>query len=234
MKPTGDSGESTSPPGPNIEEKGFIFDERYAEAIFNDPDGHKVLGKTLPCFSAWRRTLLERHDSPFMLGDKPSPYQLLQAVDCCLCSFPNMPRKPKNLWQRICELSRKLKIERRAEKNPKWFNAEVEKFSAYLKDYMAFPTFMMGDKAKGSGGIPQIDQTLMDVALYRCYTGCSREEAWDIPIGELSWMNASMAKTQGVDIRIVSTEEEKMVRLIKLQHLAEEEAKKQQEEESNG
>ena len=99
----------------------------------------------------------------------------------------------------------------------------------YLDDFCAFPKFMVGGDKKGgtisSSQIPQIDMTLMDVALYRFYTGCPRNEPWNIPLGELSWMNVAIAKTQGTDIRIITTEEDEHVRLLKLKLEADKAAK---------
>ena len=84
----------------------------------------------------------------------------------------------------------------------------------YIKDYLSPPVVMSNSSTVGEK-MPEIDRTLMEVALYRHYTNCPREEAWNIAIGEMSWMNAAIAKTQGANIHIVSTLEDKMLSNIR-------------------
>jgi hypothetical protein len=192
-----------------FEMSGFVFDERYAEAVLHVPGGHRVLGVRLRPFSAWHRTVLEYVDSPVMTGGEVGPADLRLAVEVCRRGFPDMPCAPRGLWARLCAESRAMKDARNRR-----FAQERAAFSAYLGDYVSMPVIMCnGGKGKvESAVIPDIDQTLMDVAVYRFYTGCPRNEPWDLPIGELGWMNAAIARTQGVQLSVVTTEEEERLR----------------------
>ena len=194
------------------EQAGFIFDERYVEAVLHVPGGHRVFGVKLRPFSAWHRTVLEYVDSPVMAGGEVKPADLRLAVEICRRGYPDMPVVKRGLWARICAESRARKDARN-----KGFAREQEAFSAYLADYISMPVVMFSG-SKGtveSAMIPDIDQTLMDVAVYRFYTGCPRNEPWDLPIGELGWMNTAIARTQGVKLSIVTTEEEARLKRLK-------------------
>lgn len=183
------------------DDKGFLFDERYAEAFFHVRD-HRVLGITLRPFSAWHRTVLEYLNSPVMTGEAMTGPDLRMAATVCSLAFPDLPPPPpKGVWAR-------LKAEHQAIKDQKAYAREVEAFWRYVGDYVSLPFLMVNNRKGDSKEIPDIDQTLMDVALYRYYTACPREEPWNLPLGELIWMNSAMAKTQGADIHVVSTHEE--------------------------
>jgi len=210
-------GEKPVSPASSLEEEGFAFDERYAEAFFHVR--HQVLGVSLRPFSAWHRTVLEYVNSPVMLGSHPSPADLRFAVEVCRRGFPDMPLAPSGLWGRLCAESTARRDLARAARRPDLHDAGVKAFFRYIDDYVSLPKVTFGGR-KGntgtSGGqVPDIDSTLMDVAIYRYYTGCPRPEPWDIPLGELSWMATAMAKTQGGDLHVVSTEEEAMLRRLK-------------------
>ena len=194
-----------------MDQAGFVFDERYVEAFMHLPDGHCVLGVKLKPFSAWHRTVLEYVDSPVMTGEPLSPGALRLAVEVCSRSFPDMPGPPRGLWARICAESRKMKDAARYEK-------EAVAFKAYVEDYVSLPRVMFGGKkgAVESAAIPDMDSTLMDVAIYRFYTGCPRSEPWDIPLGELTWMATAIARTQGVALSVLTTVEEQVLNKLKL------------------
>jgi hypothetical protein len=60
-----------------------------------------------------------------------------------------------------------------------------------------------------------MDETLLDVALYRHLTGCDRVEPWEIPIGELVWMTAAVARCKGLDLRVTTTADEERLERLK-------------------
>lgn len=185
----------------------FLFDERYAEAFFH-VGKHRVLGLELKPFSAWHRSVLEYINSPVMTGGELTAPDLRMAVKVCTLSYPDIPQPfPDGLWHR-------LKAEHQSRKDQRVLARETAAFWRYISDYLSPPYLMVNKKGEGSQ-LPDVDQTLMDVALYRFYTGSPRSEPWDIPIGELIWMNAAIAKTQGADLHVVSTQEEQMLRNLK-------------------
>ena len=63
---------------------------------------------------------------------------------------------------------------------------------------------MQKDKDTGGTKIIDIEPALMEVAFYTKMTGCRSEEAWNMSIGELSWLNAAMARTEGADFSVIT------------------------------
>jgi len=186
----------------------FVFDERYAEAFFH-VRSHRVLGIDLKPFSAWHRTVLEYINSPTMTGELMTPPDLRMAATVCSLQFPDVPSPRKTgFWS-------KIKAEHQMIKDHRVFEAQLKAFWSYISDYVSMPVLMMNGQNGESDQVPDIDQTLMDVALYRHNTSCPREEPWNIPIGELVWMNAAMARTQGTDLHVVSTIEEERLKQLK-------------------
>lgn len=194
---------------------GFVFDERYVEAFFHVR--HRVLGRALRPFSAWHRTVLEYVGSPFLTGEPVrslGPVRL--AVEVCGLRYPDLPRgrERRGWWGRLCAAADELRDARRERQAV----AASAAFVAYMEDYCSLPKLHISTRKVGPGGrvsmsaettrVPDMDETLMDVALYRTLTGCPREEPWDMPLGELIWMNAAMARTKGMDLRVLTTEEE--------------------------
>jgi hypothetical protein len=203
-------------PETKTESNGYVFDERYAEAFLHVPLGHRILGVKLKPFSAWHRTVLEYIDSPVVTGEQVLSGDLRMAVEVCRRNYPNTPPPAKGIGRFFSE-SRNRREANRAAGNPQRHLESVSAFFGYVEDYVSLPKLMFGSK-KGNvvterSAVPDIDQTLMDVAIYRYYTGCPRSEPWDLPLGELLWMNAAIAKTQGVDLHVVTTiEEESLLR----------------------
>ena len=175
----------------------FVFDERFAQAILNLPT-HRVLGKVLRPFSLWHKLQLEYHNSPVLTGADITITDLYLAVQICRTSYPTLalPKMPAKGWKKFLWM---LWAER--------VNLEQEgaAFSAYVQDYFSAPkieSFKKGER------VADMDDSLGDVALYRKMTGCPREEPWNIPIGELYWMNAAFSRSEGADFSIVTPIEE--------------------------
>jgi hypothetical protein len=221
------------------ERGGFVFDERFAEAFFHVPGGHRVLGRRLRPFCAWHRVQLEYLDNAFVMDDVlPEPGDLRLAVAVCSLRFPEVVRPPsvgRGWWRRITQLHAGRKDARLRE--TAWFAREVMRFRLYVADYLSLPKMHVAQK-KGKGGpggesmrLPDMDETLLDVALYRHLTGCDRVEPWEIPIGELVWMTAAVARCKGLDLRVTTTADEERLERLKEKRKAESEKAESTEKE---
>lgn len=204
-------------------EKHFDFDERYAEALIHRARGHVIWGVRLLPFSAWHQTVLEYAQSPILAGAEATGRDVRFMLDVCSLSFPKIPSRGSGLWSR---LRRGLRDEADMRLGRRTLAETIGAIQDYFTDYVSMPKVIFsGNKGAGGGGkesavmasgqMPDIDQTLMDVAAYRKYTGCPRNEPWDIPVGELSWMNAAMARMSGANLRVITTLEDEVLERLR-------------------
>lgn len=202
---------------------GFEFDSRYAEAFFSVP--HRCLGRALKPFSVWHKTMLEYADSPVLLGTVPSMAQLDYAVRVCVTGFPQLPDIPgagflARLW-RAWRFSRFNK------------EREIRAFYDYLDDYYSPPDIQRAPSKVQGETIPDMDDAIGAVAAYRGMTKCPRAEAWDLPYGELLWMNAALSRREGADFRILTPQAAERLRELKEQREKERMEKESQPEPDN-
>jgi hypothetical protein len=186
----------------------FVFDERFVEAFVSAPRGHVVLGKKLEPFSAWHKLQLEYVQSALMLGGEITLAALELAVAICQTRFPQVvnyrePRGRLAWWRKRWRAGRTD------------LAAAVAAFQAYVLDYVSGPVLIKDEGASKGAKLPDMDPVLNEVALYRKMTGCGREEPWNLPLGELAWMNAAFARMEGSKFSIVTPLEEEMVRRMK-------------------
>jgi hypothetical protein len=167
---------------------GFVFDENFVEAFAHRE--HRVLGFRLRPYSFWHRMQLEYSGSPFATGGSVTRAHLENAVAICRTQFGSFARPLPFRWAR----------------RPFWnIQREVEKFTAYVKDYTTTPRI----EADTSSGMvecrePDVDQILVEVAAYRRNTGCPRGEPWNLPMAEVYWMNACFARSEGAKFEILT------------------------------
>ena len=170
---------------------GFIFDPRFVEAFQNRQ--HIVLGQSLLPFSLWHKFQLEVADSPLMLGESIAFDDLWLAVLVCQTKFPEIASIPQTRWARYRRvwLSTAYRLKK-----------EVAAFDAYCADFASPPRILT--KTGDSGATPEIDDSLREAAFYRKMTGCPRNEPWDLPMGEVLWMNAVFAKHDGAEFSVLT------------------------------
>ncbi len=172
----------------------FVFDERFVRAF--TPGTHKVLGVVLKPFSYWHKFQLELCDSPFVTAEAVRFEDLERAVGICQTQYPQQYKEPKlSRWRKYKEIWRAAMNDL-----PK----ACRDFDRYLQAYVSSPKIMQKDKDTGGTKIIDIEPALMEVAFYTKMTGCRSEEAWNMSIGELSWLNAAMARTEGADFSVIT------------------------------
>jgi hypothetical protein len=200
----GIEGLGSSPP----EEAGcFVFDTRYVEALAHAPR-HRVLGRRLRPFCLWHRLQLEYANSPLLTGAPTTLADLEYAVAVCRTRFGELgvARPPVGCWRRWAAYIRQA-----------WWNVELEraKWTAYAMDYASSPKMMMSRGGSAGESVPDMDEALVEVAMYRRMTGCSREEPWEMPMGEVAWMNAAFARQKGAKFSIITPLDDEIVEEIK-------------------
>lgn len=175
----------------------YIFDERFAEAFLHLAS-HRVMGRRLRPFSMWHKLQLEYANSPLLTGGDVGVADLVFAAEVCCTRFPRIAvnRIPRRGLRRILWMLWAERVDLRRERDA---------FEAYSEDYCSLPKI---EAAKKGEKTQDMDDCLSDVGLYRKMTGCPRGEAWDIPLGELYWMNAMFSRSEGADFSIVTPIEE--------------------------
>jgi hypothetical protein len=174
----------------------FVFDERFVRAF--TPGTHRVLGVVLLPFSYWHKLQLEMCDSPFATGDAVKYEDLERAVKICQTQYPHLYQdQVPSRWRTYGFMWRAALCNT---------HKQAKAFDDYLTAHTSAPKIMQKDQQSSGGGtkIIDIEPALMEVALYRKMTGCPREEPWNMSIGELSWINAAMARVDGADFSVIT------------------------------
>ena len=182
----------------------FVFDESFIEAFVSKPGGHLVLGKRLKPMSTWHVLQLQYVQSPLAAGGAVEWSDLWLAVRICGTSFPESVRRPRFAALRLAWARGWRRLAR-----------EVSAFEAYAGDYMSSPEIQSEKTSTQSARLPDLDSLLQEVAMYRKMSGCSREEAWNVPTGELSWMNTAWARMNGAKFTIITPLERAMIARLK-------------------
>jgi hypothetical protein len=182
----------------------FVFDESFIEAFVSKPGGHWVLGKRLKPLSTWHVLQLQYLQSPLAAGGPVAWSDLWLAVRICGTSFPESVGRPRFSALRLSWARGWRRLSR-----------EVAAFEAYAGDYMSSPEIQSEQTSTQSVRLPDLDSLLQEVAMYRKMSGCAREEAWNVPVGELSWMNTAWARMNGAKFSIMTPIERAMVERMK-------------------
>jgi hypothetical protein len=186
-----------------------LIEAAFAEAFIHrwprrfdarDPwSGHRVLGKRLRPFSIWHALLLTREASPFTMGGgvaRVAPGDLVKAVAVCQMRFPwsgpDGQIQPRFSWRTFWRML------------GGGFAMEVEAFQAYLADFQTLPEYtVIPPRNAGESRTPAPETLRLVRAVIGC-TGCSRQEAWDCPLGEARWWFALWLQERGADLDFTS------------------------------
>lgn len=188
----------------------FVFDPNFSEAIFHRKGGHRVAGKTLLPYSTWHRVQLEHGNSPFLAGGDVTVGDVEFAVGVCRTRYPDffLYDPPLRGWRKWMALWRAERVDvPRAQRD----------FAVYFADYASGPKMWESPKKKGEKPARRdVDDSISDVAFYVASYRCPVAEAWNLPVGELRWMNVCAAKQAGADVRVWTPADERAFR----EHLA--------------
>jgi hypothetical protein len=240
----------------------YLFDERYAEAMLHKPGGHRVLGKRLKPFSMWHKLQLEYSQSKILLGGA-GIWDLWCAVQICRTQYPERvlwePRWGgwNPLWHRFWKMKYGKKSLAREihsfvkyagdyQSGPKMWGGKGSAVVRYGEALEALGE-ALGDKemvAKGRAAKEHgenmgssdrdVDETLEQIMIAVKLGGLSLEKAWNMPLGELGWLNVCLIKMEGGKVNVWTPmeeqkfEEHKKVRHEKIAKLAEEIGKKEE------
>lgn len=162
-----------------------------------DPAGFKLLGRVLYPWCLKYRVRLHAFDSPLVTpGKDVSPADLLFACQVCA----EEPLGEVGIIDR-------LRLNRLNE-NPAKFDMLLQAFAGYIM-VDNWPKFWEQDGRK-SGGNSRLPWPLAIVSNLVA-NGIEEKRAWEMPECQAIWLNAAFAMRKGVDVAIMSPEEEAFI-----------------------
>lgn len=169
----------------------------FAEAVIHGQ--HRVLGYRLRPYSFAALFALEVVESPFVCGTGRT-YTLadvLQAAKICSAPNPRCVDLRPSLRDRLTFALRKH--------DTAFVAAAAQCLTAYIDDYASLPEFYQDSE---SGGKPlSAPWVLTRIANLMRLTNCSREEAWNTPVGEGVWIECAIREVTGDSLRFVDPDE---------------------------
>ena len=159
-----------------------------------DPAPFVLLGRTLYPWCLKYRVRLMAFDSPLVTGERGvTPADLLFA--CQVCAEETLGQVSMVDKIRLIYLS----------KNTDRFGILLQTFSDYILIH-DWPKFWEQD-GKKSGGSSRLPWPLAIVSNLVA-NGIEEKRAWEMPECQAIWLNAAFAMRKGVDVAIMSPEEE--------------------------
>ena len=177
----------------------FVFDESFVEAFVSRPGGHVVMGRRLLPLCTWHVLQLQYVQNPLVTGGAVGVGDMDLATRICQTQFPEAVRPRRRWWT-----WRGIRVQ-----------SALAAFEEYVTDYASGPEIQVEQTDTKSMRIPDMDSLLTEVAMYRKMSGCSREEAWNVPIGEMAWMNAAWARMEGAKFSIMTPLERAAIERMK-------------------
>ena len=169
------------------------MDKRFLSA-FIDPAPFRLLGRSLYPWCLKYRVRLMAFDSPLVTGSRGvTPADLIFA--CQVCAEEPLGG--------VSWLD-KLRIGRMTD-NPAKFELMLNAFAGYILVHN-WPKFweQSNKKTGGSSSMPWA----MSVIANLIANGIEEKRAWEMPECQAIWLNAAFAMRKGVDVAIMSPEEE--------------------------
>jgi hypothetical protein len=171
-------------------------DRRFLNAHI-DPAPFRLLGRTLYPWCLKYRVRLHAFGSPLVTGSRGiTPADLLFA--CQVCAEEDLGEVGVIDRLRLMRLN----------DNPAKFEMLLEAFAGYIL-VNDWPKFWDKDNKK-SGGSSSMPWPMMIVANLVA-NGIEEKRAWEMPECQAIWLNAAFAMRKGVDVAIMSPEEEAFI-----------------------
>jgi len=163
-----------------------------------DPAPFKLLGRTLYPWCLKYRVRLHAFDSPLVNGSQNvTPADLLFACQVCA-------EEPLGGGLGLLDELRLMSLSRNQEK----FERLLAAFAGYIL-VQDWPKFWEQDvkKSGGNKGMPWP----MFIVSNLVANGVPIKQAWEMPECQAIWLNAAFAMRKGVDVAIMSPEEEAFI-----------------------
>ena len=172
------------------------MDRRFLSAFTDPSDQVKILGRRVAPFSLSHRVQLEAAESPLLRPDAGiRPVDLLVAVKIC-AGEPIGKLSLFDSWY-LGKMS----------SNQNYFADQIDKFSKIVL-VESWPKFWEKRHNTGeSTGVPWV----LSVVANLVANGIPEERAWTMPESQAIWMNSAFAVIKGAELKVLTTEEEKLL-----------------------
>lgn len=172
------------------------MDRRFLSAFTDPTDQVKILGRRVSPFSLSHRVQLEAAESPLLRADAPiRPVDLLVAVKICAGEPIGKPSFLDSWY--VGKMAN----------NADYFAEQVDRF-AQIVLVEAWPKFWEKRSRNGDAtGIPWV----LSVVANLVANGIPEQRAWTMPESQAIWMNSAFAVIKGAELKVLTTEEEKLI-----------------------
>ena len=177
------------------------MDRRFL-AAFTDPAPVRMLGRVVYPFCLKHRVRLMALESPLVREGEITPADLMVAVMIC-AEEPIGDFSLADKWRVLRMTSDRKRFER-----------ELERFIAYVQ-ISAWPKFWEkegAEKGDAGGAMPWP----LSVVAGLISSGIPEQRAWEMPECQAVWYSCAFAKAKGVDLNVLSTEEEDFMEQVRL------------------
>lgn len=175
------------------------MDRRFLSAFTDPSDQVKILGRKVAPFSLLHRVHLEAAESPLLRsGSDIRPVDLLVAVKICAGESIGQP----TFWDSwyIGKMSN----------NPDYFAEQIDRF-AQIVLVDSWPKFWEKRSRNGDAtGVPWV----LSVVANLVANGIPEDRAWTMPESQAIWMNSAFAVIKGAELKVLTTDEEKLMEEI--------------------
>lgn len=191
------------------------MDDRFYNAFL--PPTIRIAGRSLKRFTIWHQFLLSAVGSPIYTGaEKFTVKDLLVAAKCCRSKYGKsitLKATLYDIWWGF--LYHKL---------PWLFELHASRLWEWIGIQCSQPKYWR--KSHGGGhysGIDRSPKCLGMACSLMARAGFTREDAWNTPLGEAQWIDAQIAKLEGVGIQFLNDDDLKD-EAVDISNLTEEEA----------
>ncbi|MCM8526671.1 MAG: hypothetical protein NE327_09160 [Lentisphaeraceae bacterium] len=151
----------------------------------------RILGFKLQPFCLWHYSLLKAIENPFLTGEgEIKSHDLILALKICSLSSRDTVEIKLNFKEKFLAflLARSLKL----------LTQYCQSFQFYLNEHHYGPEYweqVDGNECKGFSHSPE--ELIYIVSLLK--VGIPHEEAWLMPFGYMSWLNAAILESNGYE-----------------------------------
>lgn len=172
------------------------MDRRFLSAFTDPSDQVKILGRRVAPFSLSHRVQLEAAESPLLQANAGiRPIDLLVAVKICAGEPIGKPSFLDSWY--VGKMAN----------NPDYFADQIDRF-AQLVLVEAWPKFWEKRTRNGDAtGLPWV----LSVVANLIANGIPEERAWNMPESQAIWLNSAFAVIKGAELKVLTTEEEKLL-----------------------
>lgn len=149
----------------------------------------KLLGKTLKPFCFGHQVVLKALESPFVFGNRDiKSIDLIIALKVCSEPYPFQPKMKLTFKEKIqCFY---------LNKNPMALFSYCLSFQSFLNEHMHCPEYWQNSESSGKT-IYAPDEVFYIANLVK--SGIDYKKAWEMSIGEATWVNAALFELSGND-----------------------------------